>query len=325
MMLITQEWVSKQQQESLLIAAWQRLVNLMAELCDTPAGFIVQADETEFKVLVANEKPENPYDAGSAIGADVNIFCRKVVQQDQPLFEGRATESAEWLDNPEVSEDGFNTYLGYPLHWPNGSVFGTICVMDQEKTEYDERYHTLLGHFRDMAEKELELCDKNMQLKALAFQDDLTKVLNRKGFFDKALALLQQNEKNSSIAHICYFDIDNLKPINDSYGHGAGDDVIQRFAKHLTSVFANQGIVARFGGDEFVVMLLEDEELNIEQNISQLQQAVMVEKLSPELRYSLGHASGLMVNPDTISLESLIRDADKKMYQNKLGRDSLIT
>ena len=113
-MLITQEWISEQDQESLLISAWQRLVNLMADLCDTPAGFIVQADSSEFKVVIANDKPENPYSAGAVINANVNIFCRKVVELNQPVYEGKATEKEEWLDNPEVTDDGFNTYLGYP-------------------------------------------------------------------------------------------------------------------------------------------------------------------------------------------------------------------
>ena len=269
-MLISQKWLSQQQQESLLNSAWQRLVNLMAELCDTPAGFIVQADDTEFKVIIANEKPENPYSAGSTISAEVNIFCRKVVALDSPLYEGCATEKDEWLSNPEVSDDGFNTYLGYPLHWPDGSVFGTICVMDLAKTNYDERYHKLLSHFRDMAEKELELCDKNLQLKSLAFHDDLTQVLNRKGFFDKASYLLAQNDEQNSLIHIYYFDLDNLKPINDSYGHGVGDEVIKRFSQHLIDHFDDKGIVARFGGDEFVVMLIGEDEPNLLANVNHI-------------------------------------------------------
>lgn len=322
MMLISNNWLSQQQQESLIISAWQRLVNLMAELCGTPAGFIVQADDAEFKVVIANEKPENPYAAGSTISANVNIFCRKVVELDSPLYEGKATENKAWADNPEVTDDGFNTYLGYPLHWPDGSVFGTICVMDLEKSEYDERYHTLLNHFRDMAEKELELCDKNLQLKNIAFHDDLTQVLNRKGFFDRAVELISQSSGQNDLVHMCYFDLDNLKPINDSYGHGVGDQVIQRFAEHLSSVFASKGVVARFGGDEFVVMLTGYDDLEVEEYIDQLYQIIVNENLSPELFYSVGHVSAMLVSAELTSLETLIREADKKMYQNKQSRDA---
>ena len=316
-MLITQEWISEQDQESLLISAWQRLVNLMAELCDTPAGFIVQADSTEFKVIIANDKPENPYSAGSSISANVNIFCRKVVELNHPVYEGRATEKEEWLDNPEVTDDGFNTYLGYPLHWPDGSVFGTICVMDLAKSEYDERYYKLIGHFRDMAERELELCDKNLQLKNIAFSDDLTKVLNRKGFFETAVDALAQTSQNTPTVHICYFDIDNLKPINDNHGHNIGDQVIQRFAAHLIKAFGSTGIIARFGGDEFVIMVIDETTDEVNTKLKLLETSVAQDDLSPQLCYSSGYVSAAIASDDNKSLESLIGAADKKMYQNK--------
>lgn len=316
-MLITQEWISKQDQESLLISAWQRLVNLMAELCDTPAGFIVQADSKEFKVVIANDKPENPYSAGSTIGANVNIFCRKVVELNQPLYEGRATENPQWLDNPEVSDDGFNTYLGYPLHWPDGSVFGTICVMDLEKSDFDQRYHTLLEHFREMAEKELELCDKNLQLTNLAYFDHLTNVLNRKGFFEKAKDVLPHESNTESLIYICYFDIDNLKPINDGYGHRTGDAVIKRFAQHLTDAFGKHGVIARFGGDEFVVMLKHSVDFDVASRLSELNEQIALEVYEPKLCYSSGLASRVVLAKDVQSLEQLIGEADKKMYQNK--------
>lgn len=316
-MLITQDWISKQDQESLLISAWQRLVNLMAELCDTPAGFIVQADSAEFKVIIANDKPENPYAAGATISANVNIFCRKVVELNKPLYEGRATENPEWLDNPEVSDDGFNTYLGYPLHWPDGSVFGTICVMDLAKTNFDQRYNTLLEHFREMAEKELELCDKNLQLTNLAYTDHLTNVLNRKGFFATAKTFLPEKSDSIAPTHICYFDIDNLKPINDGYGHRTGDTVIKRFAEHLTKAFEKHGVIARFGGDEFVVMLKESEDFDVAGRLNQLNQDIAEEDFEPKLCYSSGLASKAITAEDLTMLEQLIGEADKKMYQNK--------
>ena len=315
-MQITQEWVSQQTQESLLISAWQRLVDLMAELCDTPAGFIVQASSTEYKVVIANNKPENPYRAGSAIDANVNIFCRKVVAINAPVYEGAATENPEWQDNPEVSDDGFNTYLGYPLHWPDGSVFGTICVMDFAKSDYDQRYTTLLEHFRDMAEKELELCDKNLQLKSIAYSDDLTKVMNRKGFFENSKSLLATCNEQPEVAHIYYFDIDNLKPINDSYGHRVGDEIIQRFAEYLTQIYQQDGIIARFGGDEFVVLIL-GEAGEDRSKLQQLYQLVSNQETSPKLKFSTGYAAKAFVNADIAALEQLIGEADKQMYLDK--------
>lgn len=318
-MLITPKWLANQEQSSLLLSAWQRLVDLMADLCDVPAGYIVHADPAEYKVVIANQKPENPYQAGMTVAANVNIFCRKVVETDAPLYEGAATEKACWQDNPEVTDDGFNTYLGYPVHWPDGSVFGTICVMDFNKSQYNEKYAKLLEHFRDMAEKELELCDKNLQLKTIAYTDELTRVLNRKGFFERACSQFSA-QHDSNCLHIFYFDIDNLKPINDQFGHQRGDKVLTCFAEQLAAMFDNKGLVARFGGDEFVVMVQDDGSFDAAETMKALSARVQSSQVGVEILYSAGYATASSSQLDIKMLESLISIADKKMYQNKTLR-----
>lgn len=320
---MTENWISEQDKEALLLPAWQRLVDLMAELCGTPAGFIVQAGDDKYKVIIANESIENPYKADVTIDSDVNIFCREVVRQDAWLYVGNATERTAWLSNPEVSEDGFNTYLGYPLHWPDGSVFGTICVMDFKKTNYNDRYNKLMEHFRDMAERELELLNKNIQLENSALTDHLTNVFNRKGFFFAAEQLMKTARRNQANISICYFDLDNLKPINDTYGHQMGDNVIQSFAKHLRETFREVDVIARFGGDEFVVMCQGEEAIKVPVIITRLEQLIASEAHQPALAFSYGFAS---VNTDEITdnvIEKLIKLADDEMYRNKESKKSL--
>ena len=118
----------------------------------------------------------------------------------------------------------------------------------------------------------------------------------------------------------CYFDIDNLKPINDNYGHNIGDQVIQRFAAHLTKAFDSTGIIARFGGDEFVVMLIDETNDEVDAKLNLLKVSVEQDGLSPQLCYSSGYVSESIASGDNKSLESLIGAADKKMYQNKPAR-----
>lgn len=319
-MLKTQQWISEQDKEELLLPAWQRLVDLMAELCGTPAGFIVQAGGDKYKVIIANESVENPYNAGVTIDSDVNLFCREVVRQDAWLYVGNATERKEWLSNPEVSEDGFNTYLGYPLHWPDGSVFGTICIMDFEKSDFDDRYQKLMQHFRDMAERELELLNKNLQLQNSALTDDLTNLFNRKGFFFAAERLLAGAKRSKTNISVYYFDIDDLKPINDNLGHHIGDKVIKRFAQHLQNTFREVDVIARVGGDEFIVMCEKSTSYELSKAISRLEQNVDSDNDEPRIKFSFGQAT-ISANADEAHvIELLIKEADDKMYKQKASK-----
>lgn len=322
-MLLSKKWISEQDKGDLLLPAWQRLVDLMAELCGTPAGFIVQAGNGKYKVIIANQSVENPYNADMTVDEDVNLFCREVVRQDSCLYVGNATELPEWQTNPEVTEDGFNTYLGYPLHWPDGSLFGTICVMDFAKTESEERYHKLMGHFRDMAERELDLLNKNIQLESSALCDDLTSLFNRKGFFLAAEQLIKSAKRDRATISICYFDLDNLKPINDNHGHQAGDEVIKSFAQHLKNTFREVDVIARFGGDEFVVICQEAKQLDVSGMICRLTE--MLEKQNDAIKtsFSYGYASISADAIDNEVVERLIKLADDEMYKDKSAKKLL--
>lgn len=322
-MLISNKWVFEQDKDDLLLPAWQRLVDLMAELCGTPAGFIVQAGDDNYKVIIANESEENPYSANATIDADVNIFCREVVRQDCCLYVGNATERKEWQSNPEVSEDGFNTYLGYPLHWPDGSVFGTICIMDFAKTDFDDRYYKLMMHFREMAERELELLNKNIQLQQFALSDDLTQLYNRKGFFIAVEQLLKSAKRENANICICYFDIDDLKPINDNYGHQVGDKVIILFAQHLKATFREVDVIARFGGDEFVVMCQESQRLDVAKIVQRLADNIAKVQQQPKVSFSYGYASIKASDVNNDAVENMIKLADDNMYQDKAEKKQL--
>ena len=318
--LPSDNWISDQEKAKLLVPAWQRLVNLMAELCETPGGFIVQAKNEKYRIIVSSESDENPYGAGATIDEDVNIFCREVVKQNKALYVSNATERPEWQSNPEVTEDGFNSYLGYPLHWPNGETFGTICVMDFAKTNYDDRYYRLIEHFRDMAERELELLSKNIQLEGYALNDDLTSLLNRKGFLIASEQVLKFAKRSGKFIGVLYFDLDNLKAINDNHGHQMGDKAISKFAEHLKTSFREVDVIARFGGDEFVVLFHEATPKDTQVMIQRLFELVKQEKSHPEISFSYGYASSASNEVDAEKIEQLLKRADDQMYINKRAK-----
>src|SRR6266851_9767398 len=95
------------------------------------------------------------------------------------------------------------------------------------------------------------------ELRYLALTDDLTCLYNRRGFFAAAAQQLKLAARNSQSLLLLYCDVDNLKKINDSYGHREGDLALIHAADALEQTFRDSDIMARLGGDEFVVLATE--------------------------------------------------------------------
>lgn len=110
-------------------------------------------------------------------------------------------------------------------------------------------------HERQM-QRELE--QKNHILSMISMYDELTKLLNRRGFMEKALQLIGDNKGRT--AYMVFADVDHLKEINDSFGHAAGDFAIISAANYLRENLPEDAVIARLGGDEYVALVVSDEE-----------------------------------------------------------------
>ncbi|BFM16656.1 sensor domain-containing diguanylate cyclase [Maricurvus nonylphenolicus] len=313
------DWVLESEHLAPSLKKWQTMVNLMADIYEAPAGFVVQYTSKGYQVVIANESELNPYPAGDGvIPSETNLFCRRVVAENKPLYVKNATQLEEWQTNPEVSEDGFNSYFGMPLHWPDGSAFGTICVMDFDITHYKGPYKELIGQFRDMVEQDLVLVDQYKKVEDLSLRDSLTHSYNRRGFMTLGESLLHFARRYNKHLGLIYCDLDNLKFINDNYGHRVGDQAITEFSNRLKTVLRETDLSARIGGDEFAVLVLVDTEDEL---------ATLVERIqSPEASATHGHAAEASIgfrfysNQQISRLDRMLDEVDKLMYANKHQR-----
>jgi diguanylate cyclase (GGDEF)-like protein len=156
------------------------------------------------------------------------------------------------------------------------------------------------------------------ELRQLALTDDLTCLYNRRGFFAVATQLLKLARRKAQALLLFFCDVDNLKYINDSFGHQAGDLTLIRAADALEQSFRDADVIARIGGDEFVVMSLEASSQveglllrRLERNLRKVGAA--------ERRYRLSLSVGVArFDPkEPISLGELMSQADKAMYEQK--------
>jgi GAF domain-containing protein len=145
-----------------LLAQWQGIVDLLAKLVGVPSAIITGVDEPMIEVLRASQNPDNPYHTGVAVEL-ANHYCEAVVHSGERLHVHHAPDMPEWQDAPEL-EYGVVSYLGYPVRWPDGTILGTICVLDKKENHYSGGREDILRQFRDVVEQGLQLIIQKEQL-----------------------------------------------------------------------------------------------------------------------------------------------------------------
>jgi diguanylate cyclase (GGDEF)-like protein len=159
------------------------------------------------------------------------------------------------------------------------------------------------------------------ELRHLALTDELTCLYNRRGFFAAAAQQLKIAGRNSHSLLLLYCDVDNLKKINDSFGHREGDLALIHTADALEKAFRDSDILARLGGDEFVVLASEASDKTKEVLLRRLEKTLKKTNAG-ETRYQLTLSVGAArFDPKrAVSLGELMAQADEAMYEQKRNR-----
>lgn len=181
-----------------------------------------------------------------------------------------------------------------------------------------------LEYVREITYKEMNRLRN--EAKEQARHDALTGVYNRLGFDDK-LSLHIKNAAEGIPFALLFIDVDKFKDINDSYGHKIGDKVLRVSVERITSILQTNGVVCRWGGDEFAVIIdshIYDEWQSIAESIrASLSQPVVADGLSIRMTISIGGVgSGELSEPTALSLTAI---ADKRLYSAKInGRNRFV-
>jgi diguanylate cyclase (GGDEF)-like protein/PAS domain S-box-containing protein len=167
-----------------------------------------------------------------------------------------------------------------------------------------------------------ERAERELQTRFEADHDVLTHLLNRRSGEKKLHKMLFFSIKQQQPFVLMMIDLDKFKPINDTYGHEAGDKVLQEIAERIRTMFsADENVCIRWGGDEFVVAFHIDDGDNItikkqaETLLEQIQQPIQIQ---PDVSCSVGASIGLVIAPEHGKvLHELLVNADNIMYQVK--------
>lgn len=236
----------------------------------------------------------------------------------------------------ETVQTGIGLRIEYRFVMPNG------CVRHMESCgglfrDNMGRASRVIVVSRDITDRKHD----EEQIRNLAFYDELTLLPNRRMLDDRMNQVMAASKRSGRYGALMFLDLDNFKPINDKYGHKAGDLLLKEVARRIGSCIREMDTVARFGGDEFVVMLSE---LDTDRKASVSQSGLVAEKIRSTLAkpyvLTLQNADGTETSIEhhcTCSIgvvmfvdheyrpADLLNRADMVMYQAKqAGRDRVI-
>lgn len=201
----------------------------------------------------------------------------------------------------------------------NGEVYAELLSIIAVKDEQGRLQH-YVGAFSDIS----VLKEHEADLDRIAHYDVLTAVPNRRLLGDRLEQAIARSRRLGKSLAVCYLDLDGFKPINDQFGHEAGDRLLVEVARRLQAMSRGDDTVARLGGDEFV-MLWND--IGEESECFQALDRILAEVSSPMLidgvSVSVSASIGVTLYPeDNVDADSLLRHADHAMYSAKqLGKN----
>ncbi len=140
---------------SQIVAIWQRIVDSVATLLCVPSVMINRLEPPELEIFRTNTSPNNPFASGLKMEA-AGLYCTAVAEKRRRMQINDARKDPVWANSP-TAKAGIFAYLGYPVSWPDGEVFGTICAVDTKENKWGDQSSDLLQTFKDAIEAHLAL------------------------------------------------------------------------------------------------------------------------------------------------------------------------
>ncbi len=217
-----------------------------------------------------------------------------------PVFEVLSTNKIYEISNHTVliSKDGSEKYIedsAAPIQNIEGSITGVVLV------------------FRDVTEKRL----RQKEVEFLSFHDQLTGLYNRR-YYELEVKRID-NERYYPIT-LAMADVNGLKLTNDAFGHESGDLLLQKIAGIFKKECRSQDIIARIGGDEFILLLPETDAKKANVILNRINAVIAKEQINGMvLSVSIGYA---VKNDSSVSINEIFMKAEDSMYRHKLAESS---
>ena len=285
---------------------------------------IIERQRAEAKLRLAANVFENTLDTICITDAEANIvdinpaFCDACDLTHEELIGKNLKTLKSGLDDQDFSSAIWET-VNFKGHWcgeiqnrrPSGELQTEWLTLSSIRDE-QRKITNYVGVFSNVS----QLFQRQHKLEFLANHDPLTGLPNRILLADRLQLAIARAKRTSEIFAVCYLDLDGFKPVNDRFGHVAGDQLLCELAKRFKNIVRSNDTFARVGGDEFVIMLGEmkspdDCKAILDRLLEDVKQPVHIGNNTVHVTASIGVA----IFPDNGSdSETLLKLADQAMY-----------
>jgi len=260
-----------------------------------------------------------------------DTLCKRALDESRPFTDDVA---GIWGDSGAARSLGLQTYVSTPVRTDDGALYGTLCAASSQRRLLTPEARQVLRLFAGLIEQHVarerlveQLQQANAELKTQAMTDALTGLMNRRALMQELARLTSVAQRTGCWLLAGAIDLDGFKQVNDSHGHDAGDEFLRGIAGRLQAALRAGDVLARMGGDEFVVVglgpkLVEDGAAAAELLRRRLTLATVGQyPAGPAVIDYAGASVGVAcLDPQRAGVEDALRESDAAMYRIKLAR-----
>lgn len=263
-------------------------------------------------------------------------ICYRMIRGQGPNIAPRSNDVPAYRDSPIGQQVTIGAYIGFPLISADGKLYGTLCAIDPEpqpdsilkEKELILMQTRLLSALLDMEQKQKIFSEELRREHKRSLLDELTGIYNRRGWEENLTIEEERCQRYGCPAAVIIVDLDDLKNINDKKGHVEGDLLLQKTADCLRHVVRPFDIVARIGGDEFALLIIEAS-LDLTNTLqARIRQQLRNKKISASIGWAARSNGKVIKDVARLtrnqvygnSLNDVMELADKRMYLDKENR-----
>jgi len=254
-----------------------------------------------------------------------DTLCKRALEEGRPYTDDVASC---WGDSDAARALGISTYLSQPIRMLDGGIYGTLCAASAERVALKPGTIDVLGKFAKLIAQQVEreramriVSAANAELSTHALADPLTGLANRRRMEQDLQRMLATAERDGKPVVVAFVDLDGFKALNDQYGHDFGDEFLIYIGRALTSVVRPTDLVARTGGDEFVVLAPGATGSILRERLEE----ATIGRFSHgkfNIDYHGGSVGVATITPGDRNLAEILGKADAAMYEVKRARKS---
>ncbi|MEG0148367.1 MAG: sensor domain-containing diguanylate cyclase [Comamonas sp.] len=312
------------------------LLEILVELTDLESAYLTTVDEARGVQNVIYSL--NTGELNLPEGLEVpwgDTLCKRALDEGR-MYTGNVAEC--WGDSGAARELGIQTYVSTPVRFASGSLYGTLCAASRRSAQLPQDAESALRLFAKIiagfAEREQlvqSLQQANRELSSLVLLDALTGLPNRRCLTEELHRVISHCRRSREWVLVGFLDLDRFKQINDQHGHEAGDALLCSLGEQLAAAVRSSDMLARFGGDEFVIVgsgpqLIDDGDAiatDLQQRLAAASSITVSLSGGRKLVYEGASVAVISLSPDETDVDDALQKADAAMYRVKAARQKL--